>query len=761
MKDKYNTIVKKVNDLSDHYKNKTNDELKEMTKKFQTDLANGKSLDDIQADAFAVAREVSERVLGLRPYDVQVYGGAVLHDGRIAEMKTGEGKTLTAAMPVYLNALTGKGVHVVTVNDYLAKRDKEHIGQVFEFLGLTVGLVLESQAPSDKRKAYNADVTYSTNSNIGFDYLRDNSKALRPLDKVQREFNFIILDEVDSILIDEARTPLILSNQTSMSSKEFIRADQFVRELKPDDYHYVPKNKQTVLTESGIKKAEEHFKVDNIYDGKHGTQLQLIQQALNAHVTYHKDEDYIVNRGKVMLVDSFTGRTQENRRFQDGLHQAIEAKEGVDIQPDSQTMTSITYQNLFLMYDKISGMTGTAKTEEKEFKEIYNMRVEPVSTNRPNIRVDQPDSIFYTKDEKIAVIVEEVIRRHKTGQPVLIGTVDIVDTERISKALNKVGIKHNVLNAINHEKEADIIAEAGQKGAVTVSTNMAGRGTDIMLGEGVAKLGGLFIIGTERHESARIDNQLRGRAGRQGDPGESKFYVSFEDELVKVYGVMNNLLEGRTPSQIKTYIDSPSAQKEMDNCQARAEAINFERRKNTFDYDKAINEQRVLVYKQRDILLFMEEEDVIKAFDNIRNEYYNKLRDDKVFENEDKRSEFIDRHFSEDFQEEYDIRGTLKTVEDFKKFNESRIETTKNKLGKTNYYRQIRRYMIVLSDEYWRIHVETMEQLKGFIGLQAMSQKDPTTMFQEEAYRLFNKMTDNYKRDLTLYASSIKRTGGR
>ncbi len=529
-------IADQVQRYEDEYAALSDEQLKANTQKFKDRLAAGETLDDILPEAFATAREGAKRVLGLFPFRVQIIGGIVLHEGNIAEMKTGEGKTLTATMPVYLNALTGKGVHVVTVNEYLSTRDATEMGELYNWLGLSVGLNLNSKNSDEKREAYNCDITYSTNSELGFDYLRDNMVVYKE-QMVQRPLNFAIVDEVDSILIDEARTPLIISGGAEKTTGLYIRADRFVKTLKADtDYKIDWPTKTISLTESGIRKAEKNFGLDNLYDTENTALTHHIDQALRANYIMLKDIDYMVSNGEVLIVDQFTGRAMEGRRYSDGLHQAIEAKEGVQIQDENKTMANITYQNFFRMYNKLAGMTGTAKTEQEEFREIYNMEVISVPTNKPVIRVDSPDVLYPTLDAKFNAVVEDIKERHKKGQPILVGTVAIESSERLSKQLDEAKIPHTVLNAKNHFKEAEIIMNAGQRGAVTIATNMAGRGTDIKLGPGVTKLGGLAVIGTERHESRRIDNQLRGRSGRQGDPGSTQFYLSLEDDLMKRFG---------------------------------------------------------------------------------------------------------------------------------------------------------------------------------------------------------------------------------
>lgn len=573
-------IANEIDALGPQMAQLSDEQLRQKTEEFKARLEKGETLDDLLVEAFAVVREAAKRVLGMYPYKVQLMGGIALHEGNIAEMKTGEGKTLTATMPVYLNALTGKGVHVVTVNEYLASRDANEMGKLYQFLGLSVGLNLSNMSREEKQAAYNADITYGTNNEFGFDYLRDNM-VLYKEHMVQRPLHYAIIDEVDSILIDEARTPLIISGTAQKSTKLYIQANAFVRTLKRDvDYTYDEKTKSVQLTEEGMNKAERAFGIDNLFDLKHVTLNHHINQALRAHVVMQRDVDYVVEDGKIVIVDPFTGRLMRGRRYSDGLHQAIEAKEGLEIQNESMTLATITFQNYFRMYEKLAGMTGTAKTEEEEFRNIYNMQVIVIPTNKPVIRDDRPDLIYRTMEGKFRAVVEDIAERHAKGQPVLVGTVSIETSELLSSMLTKRGIRHNVLNAKNHAKEAEIIAQAGQKGAVTIATNMAGRGTDIKLGEGVRELGGLAVIGTERHESRRIDNQLRGRSGRQGDPGVSQFYLSLEDELMRRFGSENMMaMMDRLGMDDSQPIQSKIVSKAVESAQKRVEGNNFDARK--------------------------------------------------------------------------------------------------------------------------------------------------------------------------------------
>ena len=610
---KFEKIADKVEAHADEMSKLSDEQLQAKTPEFRDRLKKGESLDDILPEAFAVAREGAKRVLGLYPFHVQILGGIALHYGNIAEMMTGEGKTLTATMPVYLNALEGKGVHVVTVNEYLSSRDEEEMGQLYKWLGLTVGLNLNSMSPDEKRAAYNCDVTYSTNSELGFDYLRDNMVVYKE-QMVQRPLNYAIIDEVDSILIDEARTPLIISGEAEQANSDYIRADRFVKTLTEDksdddadddedhgDYKIDWPTKTISLTRTGIEKACQHFGLKNLYDVENQKLVHHIDQALRANYIMLKDIDYVVQDGEVLIVDSFTGRVMEGRRYSDGLHQAIEAKEGVKIQEESRTQATITYQNFFRMYKKLSGMTGTAKTEEEEFREIYNMQVITIPTNRPIARKDMPDILYPTLDSKFHAVVEEIKKRHANGQPVLVGTVAIESSERLSHLLDEAGIPHAVLNAKNHAKEAQIIMNAGQRGAVTIATNMAGRGTDIKLGPGVKELGGLAVIGTERHESRRIDNQLRGRSGRQGDPGYTRFYLSLEDDLMKRFGGdrVKDFLDRLSDNDDDKVIESRLITRQVESAQKRVEGNNYDTRKQTLQYDDVMRIQREIIYGER------------------------------------------------------------------------------------------------------------------------------------------------------------------
>jgi len=753
-------IAERVDALGPEMAKLSDEELREKTEEFKARYRNGESLDDLLVEAFAVVREGAKRVLGMYPYKVQIMGGVVLHEGNIAEMKTGEGKTLTATMPVYLNALTGKGVHVVTVNEYLASRDAHEMGQLYEFLGLTVGLNLTGMSREEKQAAYSADITYGTNNEFGFDYLRDNM-VLYKEHMVQRPLHFAVIDEVDSILVDEARTPLIISGTAQKSTKLYIQANAFVRTLKKDvDYTYDEKTKSVQLTEEGITKAERAFGIDNLFDLTHVTLNHHISQALKAHATMQRDVDYVVEDGKVVIVDPFTGRLMKGRRYSDGLHQAIEAKEGLEIQNESMTLATITFQNYFRMYGKLAGMTGTAKTEEEEFQNIYNMQVIVIPTNKPVIREDRPDLIFKTMEGKFRAVVEDIAERHAKGQPVLVGTVAIETSELISRMLTKKGIRHNVLNAKNHAKEAEIIAQAGQKGAVTIATNMAGRGTDIKLGEGVRELGGLAVIGTERHESRRIDNQLRGRSGRQGDPGVSQFYLSLEDELMRRFGSENMMaMMDRLGMDDSQPIQSKMVSRAVESAQKRVEGNNFDARKQLLQYDDVLREQREIIYRQRFEVLDAE---------NLRDIVEKMLR--AVIER------VVNLHTSqEELPEDWDLKGIVAymsanllpegdiTEGDLRgKEPEEMIELIWAKV-KERYdereqefapeqMREFERVVVLRAvDMKWMDHIDAMDQLRQGIHLRAYGQIDPLREYQMEGYAMFENMIASIEEEVAKY----------
>ena len=834
-------ICDQVLALEDKYKAMSDSELQAQTPALKERLAKGETLDDILPDAFAACREASARVLGMRHFPVQIIGGIALHQGRISEMRTGEGKTLVATLPSYLNALTGKGVHVVTVNDYLAKRDSEWMGKIHRFMGLTVGLITHDQPKEARKKAYLADITYGTNNELGFDYLRDNMVIYKN-DKVQRGHNFAIVDEVDSILIDEARTPLIISGPGEKSTDLYVKADRFAKTLnmvkvaelnrKEDndelyseaDFLVDEKAKTATLTPSGVKKAEEYFKVENLLDSENITLQHHINQAIKAHGVMQKDIDYVVKGGEVLIVDEFTGRIMHGRRYNEGLHQAIEAKEGVTVARESKTLATITFQNFFRLYNKLSGMTGTAMTEEEEFREIYNLDVVEIPTNRPPKRIDHPDLVYKTEKGKYNAVIEDIIEHNKKGQPVLVGTISIEKSELLSRKLYEHGIKHNVLNAKHHEQEAEIVAQAGHKGAVTIATNMAGRGTDIMLGgngefkakqqlrfkgypeevineavgyaqtedtqvlkareeyrklvehfteqskeeaEEVRQAGGLYIIGTERHESRRIDNQLRGRAGRQGDPGESRFYISLEDDLMRLFGGERiAAVMGRLNIDENTPIENNMLTNTIENAQRKVEARNFATRKNVLQYDDVMNRQRELIYKQRDQVL---------DGDNVKDEI-TKMMHQSV---EDTVDAFLPDSETRDEWNIVGLRdnymGWLLTEEDLQ-YSEDELKTiskddikaeliqkvddlsaSREELFGEQVTRELERVvMLKCVDVQWMDHIDAMEQLKRGIHLRGYAQRDPVVEYRNEGYDMFDQMIANIRDDTTRLFLSAK-----
>ncbi|HDA3495107.1 TPA: preprotein translocase subunit SecA [Staphylococcus aureus] len=738
----------------------TDEEIRNKTKQFQTELADidnvkkqNDYLDKILPEAYALVREGSKRVFNMTPYKVQIMGGIAIHKGDIAEMRTGEGKTLTATMPTYLNALAGRGVHVITVNEYLSSVQSEEMAELYNFLGLTVGLNLNSKTTEEKREAYAQDITYSTNNELGFDYLRDNMVNYSE-DRVMRPLHFAIIDEVDSILIDEARTPLIISGEAEKSTSLYTQANVFAKMLKQDeDYKYDEKTKAVHLTEQGADKAERMFKVENLYDVQNVDVISHINTALRAHVTLQRDVDYMVVDGEVLIVDQFTGRTMPGRRFSEGLHQAIEAKEGVQIQNESKTMASITFQNYFRMYNKLAGMTGTAKTEEEELRNIYNMTVTQIPTNKPVQRNDKSDLIYISQKGKFDAVVEDVVEKHKAGQPVLLGTVAVETSEYISNLLKKRGIRHDVLNAKNHEREAEIVAGAGQKGAVTIATNMAGRGTDIKLGEGVEELGGLAVIGTERHESRRIDDQLRGRSGRQGDKGDSRFYLSLQDELMIRFGserlqkMMSRLgLDDSTP------IESKMVSRAVESAQKRVEGNNFDARKRILEYDEVLRKQREIIYNERNSII--DEEDSSQVVDAMLrstlqrsiNYYINTADDEPEYQ------PFIDYINDIFLQEgditEDDIKG--KDAEDIFEVVWAKIEAAyqSQKDILEEQMNEFERMILLRSiDSHWTDHIDTMDQLRQGIHLRSYAQQNPLRDYQNEGHELFDIMMQNIEED--------------
>ncbi len=735
----------------------TDEELQAKTVEFKERYANGETLDQLLYEAFAVVREGAKRVLGLFPYKVQVMGGIVLHHGDVPEMRTGEGKTLTATMPVYLNALSGKGVHVVTVNEYLSERDATEMGELYSWLGLSVGINLAAKSPMEKREAYACDITYSTNSEIGFDYLRDNM-VVRAENMVQRPLNYALVDEVDSILIDEARTPLIVSGANAVETSQLYHmADHFVKSLDKDDYIIDIQSKTIGLSDSGIDKAEDYFKLENLYDIENVALTHFIDNALRANYIMLLDIDYVVSEEQeILIVDQFTGRTMEGRRYSDGLHQAIEAKEGVPIQDETKTSASITYQNLFRMYKKLSGMTGTGKTEEEEFREIYNIRVIPIPTNRPVQRIDHPDLLYASIEAKFNAVVEDVKVRYQKGQPVLVGTVAVETSDYISKKLVAAGIPHEVLNAKNHYKEAQIIMNAGQRGAVTIATNMAGRGTDIKLGEGVRELGGLCVIGTERHESRRIDNQLRGRSGRQGDPGESQFYLSLEDDLMKRFGSerLKGVFERLNMSD--EAIESRMLTRQVEAAQKRVEGNNYDTRKQVLQYDDVMREQREIIYAQRyDVITAdrdlapeihamikrtigrvvdahsrSKEEEKIEAILNFAK--YNLLPEASI--SEEDLAGLSDREIKDEL-----FQRALKVYD-------SQI----SKLRDEDAVKEFQKVLILrVVDNKWTDHIDALDQLRNAVGLRGYAQNNPVVEYQAEGFRMFNDMIGSIEFDVT------------
>lgn len=756
---KLEKIAKKVESYADAMAALSDEELKAKTPEFKQRYQNGETLDQLLPEAFAVVREAAKRVLGLYPYRVQIMGGIVIHNGDVPEMRTGEGKTLTATMPVYLNALAGEGVHVITVNEYLATRDATEMGEVYSWLGLSVGINLSAKSPYEKREAYNCDITYSTNSEIGFDYLRDNM-VVRQEDMVQRPLNFALVDEVDSVLIDEARTPLIVSGQVnSETSQLYIRADKFVKTLESVDYVIDVPTKTIGLTDSGIDKAEEYFHLENLYDLENVALTHYIDNALRANYIMILDIDYVVSEnGEILIVDQFTGRTMEGRRFSDGLHQAIEAKEGVRIQEESKTSASITYQNMFRMYKKLAGMTGTAKTEEEEFREVYNMRIIPIPTNRPVARIDHPDLLYPTLASKFRAVVEDVKRRHAKGQPVLVGTVSVETSDLISKKLVEAGIPHEVLNAKNHFKEAQIIMNAGQRGAVTIATNMAGRGTDIKLGEGVRELGGLCVIGTERHESRRIDNQLRGRAGRQGDPGESQFYLSLEDDLMRRFGSdrIKAFLDRMNLDEEEAVIKSKMLTRQVESAQKRVEGNNYDMRKQVLQYDDVMREQREIIYAERHDVITADR-DLAPEIKAMIKRTINRAVDAHSRADREEGIKAILNFAKSNLVEEDSIKlADLENLE----FEEIKEELYKRalavydaqiaKLHDEEAVKEFQKVLILMVvDNKWTDHIDALDQLRQSVGLRGYAQNNPVVEYQSEGFRMFQAMIGAIEFDVT------------
>ncbi|HFR2970740.1 TPA: preprotein translocase subunit SecA [Streptococcus pneumoniae] len=735
----------------------TDDQLKAKTVEFKERYQNGESLDSLLYEAFAVVREGAKRVLGLFPYKVQVMGGIVLHHGDVPEMRTGEGKTLTATMPVYLNALSGKGVHVVTVNEYLSERDATEMGELYSWLGLSVGINLATKSPMEKKEAYECDITYSTNSEIGFDYLRDNM-VVRAENMVQRPLNYALVDEVDSILIDEARTPLIVSGANAVETSQLYHmADHYVKSLNKDDYIIDVQSKTIGLSDSGIDRAESYFKLENLYDIENVALTHFIDNALRANYIMLLDIDYVVSEEQeILIVDQFTGRTMEGRRYSDGLHQAIEAKEGVPIQDETKTSASITYQNLFRMYKKLSGMTGTGKTEEEEFREIYNIRVIPIPTNRPVQRIDHSDLLYASIESKFKAVVEDVKARYQKGQPVLVGTVAVETSDYISKKLVAAGVPHEVLNAKNHYREAQIIMNAGQRGAVTIATNMAGRGTDIKLGEGVRELGGLCVIGTERHESRRIDNQLRGRSGRQGDPGESQFYLSLEDDLMKRFGSerLKGIFERLNMSE--EAIESRMLTRQVEAAQKRVEGNNYDTRKQVLQYDDVMREQREIIYAQRyDVITA--DRDLAPEIQSMIKRTIERVVDGHARAKQDEKLEAILNFAKYNLLPEDSI-----TMEDLSGLSDKAIKeelfqralkvynSQVSKLRDEEAVKEFQKVLILrVVDNKWTDHIDALDQLRNAVGLRGYAQNNPVVEYQAEGFRMFNDMIGSIEFDVT------------
>ncbi|PPA84283.1 preprotein translocase subunit SecA [Brevibacillus laterosporus] len=751
--------VEKINALEPQVTLLSDDQLKEKTAEFRARLEKGETLNDILNEAFAVVREASKRVLGMRHFDVQLIGGMVLQEGRIAEMKTGEGKTLVATLATYLNALAGKGVHIVTVNEYLAERDSRIMGELYQFLGMTVGLNINGMSAEQKREAYYCDITYGTNNEFGFDYLRDNM-VLYKEQMTQRPLHYAIIDEVDSILVDEARTPLIISGSANKSTELYYICSHFVKRLEPEtDFSIDEKLKIATLTDEGVSKVEKAFNVDNLYDTNHVTLNHHVTSALKAQVLFKRDVDYVVQDGEVVIVDEFTGRLMVGRRYSDGLHQAIEAKEGLKVQSESMTLATITLQNYFRMYQKLSGMTGTAKTEEEEFKKIYGLDVVVIPTNRPIQRIDMADAIYKSEDAKYRAVVKEIVERHKKGQPVLVGTISIENSEKLSHLLHQKGVPHNVLNAKQHEREAEIVARAGQFGAVTIATNMAGRGTDIQLGEGVPEVGGLHIIGTERHESRRIDNQLRGRAGRQGDPGSSQFFLSLQDELMRRFGADNimNMMD-KLGMEEDMPIESRLVSRAVESAQKRVEGSNFDARKVVLQYDDVMNKQREVIYKQRKEILERDNlHDIVEGMVNSVIERVVQAYCPK-----------------EQIPEEWDLEGLLETCQSTFLFEDAitlsnlkgkeaeeieemlkeiavkQLEQRQEEIG--DMMAEFEKVVVLRAvDSKWMDHIDAMEQLRQGIHLRAYAQTDPLREYQFEGYEMFQGMIASIEEEVSLY----------
>ncbi len=763
--------VDRVNEFESSIKELSDDGLRSKTTEFRERLKGGESLNDLLPEAFAVVREGSIRTLGMRHFDVQILGGVNLHEGKISEMKTGEGKTLVATLPVYLNALTGKGVHVVTVNEYLAKRDSEWMGKVYKFLGLSVGTIYHDMSEEERKEAYDSDVTYGTNNEFGFDYLRDNMKFAAE-DYVQRELNFAIVDEVDSILIDEARTPLIISGPAEESTDKYYSVNSIIPSLKKEKHFTVDEKAKSVsLNEDGISAVEKLLNVENLYDPTQIETLHHVNQSLKAHALFKNEVDYVVKEGKVVIIDEFTGRMMAGRRYSDGLHQALEAKEGVDIENENQTLASITFQNYFRMYDKLAGMTGTADTEAEEFQSTYGLDVLVIPTNKPMIRDDRADYIYRTEQEKFDAILEEIKECYQSGRPVLVGTISIEKSEKLSRHLKKYGVKHNVLNAKHHEKEAEIIAEAGQQKAVTIATNMAGRGTDIVLGEGVPELGGLHILGTERHESRRIDNQLRGRSGRQGDKGSSRFYLSLEDDLLRIFGSDKiSGLMAKMGMENGQPIEHTMVSKAVENAQRKVEAHNFDIRKHLLEYDDVMNKQREVIYAlRRNILTGDNQKEILyEMVDEVLEEKVNELAHDEIYPEEwdiDLLHEYMDRIYGIDVQKNEDKELKIgsnftlplentngqKLLDILIDASVAKYDQKEKELGVEILRPLEKMWMLRILDNLWREHLLAMDHLKEGIGLRGYAQKNPLTEYKKEGFDLFRNMNFQMKEDICAF----------
>jgi len=757
---KMRKIVDHINELEPNYVKLSDANLVSKTDEFKRRLQKGETLDDILPEAFAVCREASKRVLGMRHFDVQLLGGICLHRGNIAEMRTGEGKTLVATLAVYLNALTGKGVHVVTVNDYLATRDSEQMGRLYNFLGLSTGLIVANLDYNQRKQAYGADVTYGTNNEFGFDYLRDNMVS-DVAQMVQRPLNYAIVDEVDSILIDEARTPLIISGPGNRSTDNYYKLAKIVPHLvKDEDYTVDEKQKTIAPTDSGIEKVEKMLGVENLYDAENIELNHLLGASLRAHAMMHRDTDYVVKDGEVVIVDEFTGRLMFGRRYSDGLHQAIEAKEGLKVERESQTLASITFQNYFRMYEKLSGMTGTAKTEEKEFNDIYGLDVIPIPPNRPLIRVDLPDLIFKTKAAKYRAVVRNAVERHQTGQPILIGTTSITQSEELSDMLLRAGVPHKVLNAKHHEQEAEIVADAGQMGMVTIATNMAGRGTDITLGEGVPELGGLAILGTERHESRRIDNQLRGRSGRQGDPGSSQFFLSLEDDLMRIFGADNiSGIMDKLGMEEDEPIEHSLITKSIERAQKKVEDHNYNIRKYILEYDDVMNQQREVLYEQRRRILGNDSlrDTITEMIDKLVTEAVDAYADEKLYP-EEWDYEGLHKHLSQ-----YFLTSEIMSTEEMEEYTRQELDERLHEIAHSEYQDRIdllgdamfsqleKAIMLRVVDSKWMEHLDNMDMLREGIGLRAYGQKNPLVEYKFEAYDMFQHMIESIQ-DETIMA---------